>query len=64
MSSKLYQLFIDLIVFLQPDGNLYSVHPFYMCIEPDGRAHAALLYSSNAIGMSCLVTLHNQNSGY
>lgn len=28
--------------------NLYGAHPFYMMIEPDGKAHGVFILNSNA----------------
>ena len=35
----------------EPTVNLYGVHPFYLGLEQDGRAHGVFLLNSNAMGM-------------
>lgn len=46
---------------LQPDKNLYSVQPFYMCLEADGRANAVLFFNSNAMGLSSSIIFISEN---
>lgn len=38
------------------DNNVPGVHPIYMCVENDGKAHGLLLFNSNALEVSLLPT--------
>ena len=40
---------------MQPNANLYGVHPFYVNLESSGKAHGVFLLNSNAMGENDLI---------
>lgn len=43
--------------YVENTKNLYGVHPFYMMLETDGKAHGVLILNSNAQVISKTVYL-------
>lgn len=41
-------------MFFKAGGHYYSVHPFYMIVENDGKAHGVFLLNSNAMAYTTL----------
>lgn len=48
--SRLHEHYYFVSKRLQNGGNLYGHHPFYTCIESDGKSHGVFLLNSNAMG--------------
>ena len=52
--GRVWRKLSHLVVFHPQHGNLYSSHPFYLCVEDDGKAYGLLFWNSNAIEVTFL----------